>query len=439
MGRGGHLRVMIALAHGIGTRADLPVPVGMAAAAAGAALLISFAVLALLWRGPRRGGEGRPLPGPVSGALDAGPVRTGLRLATLAVAVLVVVAGLVGPADPAVNLAPWAFFVTFWVGLVPASLLLGPVWRVLNPLRLLHAAAAGLLRVDAERGVRVLPAGVGYWPAAASLAVFGWFELVFPARAAPVSVAVFLSAYGAVQLAAAVVFGRRWFDRGDGFEVYSVLVGALAPLGRRADGRLVLRNPLDGLAAVPLGAGLVGVVVALLGTTAYDGLSRTQLWTALVPSGVVPATAGLLLSFVLVGVVFGIGTFTVASTRRGVGPVAFAPTLAPIAAGYAIAHYFSLLVFDGQQTFILASDPMGTGADLLGTAGRAIDYTVVGTTVIALVQLGGIVVGHLVAAISAHDQAYRLFPARVALRTQYPMLAAMVALTVGAVGLVFAA
>jgi hypothetical protein len=33
----------------------------------------------------------------------------------------------------------------------------------------------------------------------------------------------------------------------------------------------------------------------------------------------------------------------------------------------------------------------------------------------------------------------RLFPPGVALRTQYPLLAAMVALSVGAVGLVFAA
>ena len=135
------------------------------------------------------------------------------------------------------------------------------------------------------------------------------------------------------------------------------------------------------------------------------------------------------------------GTFRSSRPARaaGSGRSPFAPTLAPIAAGYAIAHYFSLLVFDGQQAIILASDPMGTGVDLLGTGARAIDYTVVSAGSIALVQLGGIVLGHLVAAVSAHDQAHRLFPARVALRTQYPMLGAMVALTVGAVGLVFAA
>jgi hypothetical protein len=56
-----------------------------------------------------------------------------------------------------------------------------------------------------------------------------------------------------------------------------------------------------------------------------------------------------------------------------------------------------------------------------------------------IVQLGAIVAGHLVATLAAHDRAVRLYPPAVALRTQYPMLAAMVALTVGAVGLLFAA
>lgn len=431
---------MTILAHGIGTRSDLPVPVGLAAAAAAAALVISFAMLAVLWRRPRRGGDGRPLSA-ATVLFDAPVLRGAMRLVVLCLAVVVVVVGLVGPADPAANIAPWAFYVTFWVGLVPASLLLGPVWRVLNPLRLVQEGAARLLRIDVEHGAVPLPAWVGYWPAAASLAVFAWFELVFPARAEPVAVAVFLLGYGVVHLVAGVVFGRRWFDRCDGFEVYSTLVGALAPLGRGGGGRLVLRNPLDGLAAVPLGPGLIGVVVALVGSTAYDGLSRTQWWAWTVPSGPWAATAGLVVAFVLIGVVFGLGTFTVASSGAcsGVGPVAFAPTLAPIAAGYAVAHYFSLLIFDGQQTVILASDPMGTGADLIGTAGGAIDYTVLGAGAIALVQLGGIVVGHLLAAISAHDQAHRLFPPAEAVRTQVPMLGAMVALTVGAVGLVFAA
>ncbi len=40
----------------------------------------------------------------------------------------------------------------------------------------------------------------------------------------------------------------------------------------------------------------------------------------------------------------------------------------PIAAGYIVAHYWSLLVFGGQVTWGLLSDPFGTGANYLGTA-----------------------------------------------------------------------
>lgn len=332
---------------------------------------------------------------------------------------------------------------TFWVGLVPASLLLGPVWRLLNPLRLIHSALAGPLRIDPERGAVTLPAAVGYWPAAASLGVFVWFELVYPSGAQPAHVAGFVLGYAVIHVVAAVAFGRRWFERGDGFEVYSTLLGALAPLGRRDDGRPVARNPLDGLDSIRPTPGLVAVVVVLVGSTAYDGLSRTWWWQASIPPGTANATVALVGSVLLIGVLYLLGTWRLvtAGGRDGPGPASFAHTIVPIAAGYAIAHYFSLLVFDGQQVFILASDPFGfgDGVDLFGLAGDSVDYTVVGPTTIALVQVGAIVMGHLAAAVSAHDRAVRLLPAREALRTQYPLLAAMVGLTVGAVGLVFTA
>lgn len=434
----------ITLAHGIGTRSDLPVPATLAALGAGLALLISFGALAVLWRRPRLRGAagGVALPAAAATVLDSRVLRLGLRIAATAAAAVVCVVGLAGPQSTSLNLAPWAFYVWFWAGVVPASLLLGPVWRVVNPLRLVHAVLGRLLRLDLQRGRAGLPEAVGYWPAVVSLAGFGAFELIYPDRAQPAHVVGFLLVYGVVHTVAALVFGRRWFERGDGFEVYSALLGSLAPLGRREDGRLVLRNPLDGLDAVRPEPGLVGVVVVLVGTTAYDGLSRTVLWQATVPSGTVNATLALVCSVLLIGVVYLLGTWrlvTPDADPEGPGPSVFAHSIVPIAAGYAMAHYFSLLVFDGQQVTILASDPLATGADLFGTAGRVIDYTLVGTTTIALVQIGSIVAGHLVAAVSAHDRAVRLFGSREALRTQYPLLASMVVLTVGAVGLVFSA
>ena len=430
------------LAHGVGTRTDLPVPTWLAASGAGLAVLISFAALTLLWRKPLLGGvtAGWPVPRAVATVLDSTALRGGLRVTATLLSAAVCLIGFFGPHSVQRNIAPWAFYVTFWVGIVPASLVLGPVWRILNPLRLVHAALARLLRLDPRSGVFALPDRLGYWPAAASLAAFAYLELVLPERSQPHVVAWFMLCYAAVHTTAAVLFGQRWFDRGDGFEVYSTLLGSLAPLGRRQDGQLMLRSPLDGLKTIQPAPGLVAVVVTLVGSTAYDGLSRTSFWNTVIPSGPTAATAGLICSILLIATVYLMGTWQVAAPGQhdAPTPTTFAYTIVPIAAGYVIAHYFSLLIFDGQQTLILASDPLNRGTDLFGTAHHIINYTLISTTAIALVQILAIVIGHLLATISAHDQAVQMFPADIATRTQYPLLAIMVALTMGAVTLVFA-
>jgi hypothetical protein len=253
---------------------------------------------------------------------------------------------------------------------------------------------------------------------------------------------MFILGYTVVHTVAALLVGRRWFERGDGFEVYSALLGAMAPIGRRTDGRLVLRNPLEGLDAIRPAPGLVGVVVVLVGSTAYDGLSRTSWWVLNAPTGTIAATLALVGTILSIALIYLLGTWSLVGPDEqqdsGRSLTAFAHSIVPIAAGYAVAHYFSALLFDGQQAFILASDPLGFGWDLFGTTNSMIDYTIVTLPTIALVQIGGIVIGHLMAAVSAHERAVRLFPPRTARSVQYPLLAAMVALTMGAVSLVFA-
>jgi hypothetical protein len=116
------------------------------------------------------------------------------------------------------------------------------------------------------------------------------------------------------------------------------------------------------------------------------------------------------------------------------GPGDYAHSLLPIAAGYAIAHYFSLLMLDGQLTYILASDPFGRGWDLFGTAGNAVDYTAVSPRTISLVQVAAIVGGHILGVVLAHDRAVRLAGAghRAQARvSQYPLLGVMVIFTLG--------
>ena len=109
----------------------------------------------------------------------------------------------------------------------------------------------------------------------------------------------------------------------------------------------------------------------------------------------------------------------------------FISSLIPIALGYAIAHYFSLLVFDAQNFYALLSDPFGRGWNLIGTYDFRVNYRAVSTRTIALVQVGAIVVGHVCGVVVAHDRAVALFPSRLAIRSQLPLLEVMVIYTVG--------
>jgi hypothetical protein len=429
------------LAHGIGSRTDLPIPIGIALYGAGAAILISFAVLLLFWRTPRLGGSssGRPLPEAVQRIVDGALLRRGSQALALAAAVLVVAVAVAGPAETDRNLAPWVLYVTFWVGLVPVSLLLGPVWRIANPLRLLHRLLAA--RLPAPPGAARLPA-LGMWPAAVSLLAFLWLELVHPGRSEPGSVAVFLLGYAVAHLALAAWFGEEWFARGDGFEVYSSLIARLSPWARRDDGRLVLRSPLSTALATPQVPGLAAVVVVLLGSTAFDGLSRTVYWQTGPgrANDVLSGTLGLSVMVALVAVLYLLGTRLsgrLAGQPRNVQPGRYAATVIPIALGYTVAHYVSLLLLDGQTTWILASNPFGVaGVDLFGTYGNVVDLTAIGPDAIALVQVGAIVAGHVVGVVLAHERAL-LSARRARASDQLPLVGVMVVFTIGGLGLLF--
>jgi hypothetical protein len=431
---------MTVLAHGVGTRADLPIPLSLALAGGAAAVLVSFGALGLLWPRSRLRGDaaGRPLPGGVQALVDHAVFRLVLRLVVLAVTLLVVAVALTGPPETTSNLAPYAFYITFWVGLVPASLLLGPIWRVVNPLRTIHA---GLTRLTGPAPAPDRLAGLGYWPAVVALLAFGWLELAYPERARPGTVGTFLVLYGVVQLVAALWFGPGWFARADVFEVVSSLWARLSPFGRRDDGRLVVRNPLDGVDGIRPEVGLAGVVVGLLGVTAFDGVTRTQWWqTGPGIEGDVATlapTVGLALTVLAVTGLY--AGATSAAGRLGWGgtdgPTRFTHSIVPIALGYHVAHYFSLLLLDGQLTWILASDPFQTGADWFGTAGNSLDLTAVSPETIAGVQVGAIVLGHVLGVVLAHDRAVRLCRAGRARTSQYPLLAVMVGFTVAGLAL----
>lgn len=437
---------MTALAHGVGGGHDLPISPFYAYAGAFAALLISFLALGLLWSRPRFRGPvaGRPLPAALRRAADARAVRLPLRAAGLAAYALTLATALFGSPDPRLNPAPGLLYAVLWVGLVPASLLLGPVWRLLDPLRTLHALACRATGRDPAAG-RPPPARLGHWPAAAGLLGYAWTELASPDASAPRTVAVFVICYSTAQLAGAARYGAAWFDRCEAFTVYSTLLGALAPLGRRADGTLVLRHPFQGLDALPPLPGLTATCCVLLGTTGFDGFTSTVWWVRTVQTGpldpTLTRTLGLFATVALVAAVYAACTGAARWICRDAPGTAgrFAHSLVPVATGYLLAHYLSLLLTEGQRTVLALSDPFATGADLLGLAGRAVDPQPLAAGTLAAVQVLAVVAGHLLGVVAAHDRAVRHFPPDRALAGQLPLLALMTIYTLGGLGLLFAA
>jgi hypothetical protein len=209
----------------------------------------------------------------------------------------------------------------------------------------------------------------------------------------------------------------------------------------------VLRSPLgnlDGVAPLP---GLVGVVAVLFGSTAFDSFKDSTLWLRFTQSRglstpIVNTTA--LLVFCLVVLV----TFSLATMATGVRqdlprtalPALFAHSVVPIIVGYIVAHYLSYFVQVGQQTMVQLSDPMGTGADLLGTADWHVSYWLSShPTFLAVVKVLSVVAGHVLGVVAAHDRAIRLLPRRHQLTGQLPLLLVMVFYTVTGLYLMFGA
>ena len=84
---------------------------------------------------------------------------------------------------------------------------------------------------------------------------------------------------------------------------------------------------------------------------------------------------------------------------------AFVHSLVPIALVYVVAHYLTFLIFEGQAITYLASDPLGQGWDLFGTAGGAVDYGILSQENAWYLEVGFVVAGHVAALTLAHDRA----------------------------------
>ena len=319
-------------AHGFGERYDLPLPLSYFAVAGAAAVVLSFLVVGIFVRGEHNG-AGYPRANlfrflPIR-AILVGPVAWLLRAASLFLFFLIIATGLFGAERPVNNLTPTFVWIIWWVGMGFVVSLLGNLWAVVNPWKILFGLAEAVyhrFNPDWELGLGADYADqVGVWPSVALFFAFVWVENALPEAAAPSLLAWLIIAYSVLTLGGMYAFGKhQWLRRG---EVFTVIYGFLTRFSitearvndpevcRDCDNRqcapstgsgrgessddtggcvdcyecfeyaedkeLNLRPPAIGLhASGPMPAGLTALVLLVLATVTFDGFSDTPEWAA---------------------------------------------------------------------------------------------------------------------------------------------------------------
>ncbi|MEA2628942.1 MAG: hypothetical protein QOJ10_1402 [Chloroflexota bacterium] len=440
--------------HGFGPRYDLPAPLFWYLFAAGGVVVISF-VLVVLFAGEQVGAKAldyprRAVPALLPIARSPLPRAVGGTIGVLAL-IGVIVTGLFGSSNPALNPAEYLVWIFFWVGLVLLSGLLGNLWYLFNPWAATYDFATRFVRLGP---VWKMP-NVGVWPAAAAYFAFACLELTSGMANRPMVVAILAIAYTAVTLAGMIFFGRdEWLEHCEGFTVLFGIVGRFSPLEAERDAT----GAISAVYVRPWGVGLlkpapsgwdrVFFVILMLSTLAFDGILATPAWqnfnVTLEPIwlpmgpwgfffvrtlGMTLLTLAFLLVFVAfieLVVFFGNRRVDMVSTATG-----FGLTLVPIALVYNAAHYYSYFVLQSQAFIPLLNDPLGKGWHLWpAVAGLQPSFAFAQASTVWFIQIVLIVGGHVIAVYLSHLRAGERFrTAQRALLSQYPMLVLMVTYT----------
>jgi hypothetical protein len=460
-------------AHPIGQVFTLPVPLALYLTGAGVAVAASFVVSVVVVRPASRDPRYPTRRLPVWLARNASALLQALGLAWW---LTVIFTGLT--ADPISRLPAILFWIGFWIGMPIVAIVLGDPWPSLSPFRTLFWMLEGVTRrlgLDRLDAGLTYPRTLGRWPAIIFLFAALWAELVLPGSEGPRTVGTLLLGYTALTLLGMMLFGRvAWLRNAELFEVLLGWFGRLGPLGRRVVEPTVCEGCADqcdpqrcvdcpecaaaaegGERAVELRPWFTGltevravdfsdaafIVLALAGVT-YDGLQETGFYGSLMTpiftafwetfgalnTVLLIQTAGLIVVWIAFMVAFLIAVLLTQSLhdpeRRpeslGALAGAYAATLLPIAAGYFIAHYLTVLIQSASWLPALLANPLETVAPSL-------DWIPI--SVVWYLSVGAIVGGHIVAVVLAHRAALRDSPSRPLL-AGLPLVALMVAYTV---------
>ena len=452
-------------AHALDESYQLPLPLWLYLWGAFAAVAASFVIVLAADRAGAATEPSRGTPLPLSLQHVASVVLKVVGLVGWFTAMVAGLFGLIHEFLPAT-----IFWTLFWAGLPIVAVLIGNPWPSMSPFRTLYDLVTRLTRREPDLGM-AYPSWAGRWPAVGVLLVVLIIELTVSGSGLGRSVGSLILAYTIFTLAGMAVFGPvAWLRNAEVFEVLLGWFGRLAPIGRvsrsarlcegcgeacdpddcvdcpecsivarAGELQIVLRPPLSGMAAVKRAgwSDAVFIVLALAGVT-YDGFEETGLWVDLNRS-LEAALATVLDSRTILAISDPIGLIGIwltflaifaagAWATRHIGGIAapltrtvggWAASLLPIAAGYSIAHYGTLLV---QGVLTLPGLFAGRGA-----VEAELGWLPAGF--VWYLSVAAIVIGHVAAVMLAHREGIRLGARRPTL-AELPLVALMLGYTV---------
>ena len=309
------------------------------------------------------------------------------------------------------------------------------MWRALSPWRAIADGRSGCWSGRDARPDRFSTGRVGGEVPGAGPASFVAPELRIRVRVPADALAIATALYSYWALLGWRSTGARRGPATGGLAVAFELLSRIAPFAVR-DGKIVVRWPFTGLGGDERVRGTPIFVAVLLGSTSFDGFSRTSMWQNLIgniradladsPQRTVDLATTLTNVSGLALFVLGVAsTYLVAvlaaraltGAGRSLVPDFVLP-LVPIAAAYLVAHYFSLFLIQGQFIITLVSDPSAVGGTGSGPS------TARPTAIVSPTRCGtsrsGRRRGHVAGLAIAHDRAVNIFEdRRAALRSQY--------------------
>ena len=473
-------------AHGFGERYDLPVPLDYFVVGAAATVALSFLIIAFFIRKGKQEYE-YPYLNIIFGLFIYRTYKTvGGLLGLLGVFLLTatILSGLFGTEDALDNFAPTFVWIIWWVGIGYAVALLGNVWLILNPWLVIFGWIERIFG-SSNKPILTWKKQWDAWPALAIFLCFAWIENAYPDASSPKSLSVLILLYSFVTFSGMTIFGKHiWLRNGDPFSVLFSLFSRFSPTEIRVKAddqqRIICRgcsSDCESNSDLPdcvdcyecwtrsrsehrqfnlrpwatglcrgerVTPALVAFHLTALASVTFDGFSETPAWVAVQTSlwpvvdplpGPAVATFNsfgtflfpLLFGLLYVQICGYVSKLSKGEMSKNSVVLSFVFSLVPIALAYNLSHYLSFLLITGQQIIPLISDPLGVGWDLLGTADFKPNIAIINARIAWIVSIVSLVSGHVVSVYIAHVISLRRTSShKIAVRSQYPMLALMV-------------